>query len=71
MKANIVVTLEGDIQIITQEGTFEGGKERLEELMARLKASGISINNPTFEQHRHDDEAHVHAHVHAHAGGGQ
>ena len=72
MKANIVITLEGQVQIITQEGSFEAGQAKIAALLAALQAQGleISLDGPV-EQHRHGPNDNLHAHTHAgghHAG---
>jgi hypothetical protein len=67
MKAQIVITLDGQIQVVTQEGTYEGGKLAIEKLLARLNAQGLKIElTGPVEQHRHDDPAQVRGHVHSH-----
>lgn len=61
----ITINPDGTVNLITQEGTFEQGVEKLEALRAVLKAYGIDLE-PTsgYETHRHDQEhAHVHVHV--------
>lgn len=68
MKAQIVITLEGEISVVTQEGNFEDGKARIEALLAALKAQGLEIDLAgAIEQHRHDDPGEVHAHEHVHS----
>jgi len=66
MKANLVITLDGQVTIVTQEGSFEGGKAAIESLLSGLKAQGIEVvlSGPV-EQHRHDDPASVAHHVHS------
>ncbi|MEM3486029.1 MAG: hypothetical protein QXI12_10465 [Candidatus Methanomethyliaceae archaeon] len=69
MKATITITADGKISIITQEGTFEGGKDQIKRFLASLSLEGIEIapvEEKDFEQHRHDDVEHAHAHVHTH-----
>lgn len=57
MKANIVITLDGEVSIITQEGDFETGKAKIEQLIEELKILGVDLNlEKSIEQHRHDDE---------------
>lgn len=65
MKAEVVISPSGEVTIVTREGTFDGGKEKVEQLLARLKASGVKIQGePKFEQHRHDEEELKHRHHH-------
>ncbi len=67
MRARIVILPDGGVTIITDEGTFAEGAERINTLLEALGAQGIqftAINPP--EQHRHDD-LHVHQHVHSEA----
>lgn len=67
MKAQIVITLDGQVQVVTQAGTFEGGKLAIEKLLASLKARDVNIElTGPVEQHRHDDAAGVRQHVHSH-----
>jgi len=68
MKAKIVITLDGQISIVTQEGSFEEGKARIESLLAKLEVQGININlTNEVEQHRHDEDGNtVSGHVHSH-----
>ncbi|MGB9804673.1 hypothetical protein, partial [Desulfofundulus sp.] len=46
---------DGKLTIITREGTFAGGVEKLVALFEELRSSGIDIENVRFEQHRHDE----------------
>ena len=68
MKANIVITLDGQINIITQEGTFEAGAGQIRRLLAELAGQGLTISlDGQIEQHRHDhpdqvDAGPTHAH---------
>jgi hypothetical protein len=67
MKAQIVITLDGQIQVVTQEGTYESGKLAIEKLLARLSAQGLKIElSGPVEQHRHDEPGRVQRHVHSH-----
>jgi hypothetical protein len=68
MKANIVILPTGEVSIVTQEGAFEAGKERIEALLQALKLQGLKIDLAgQIEQHRHDDEGgHLANHEHAH-----
>lgn len=67
MKARAVILPDGQISIITQEGTFEEGKAAVQRLMAALGAEGVEVTiDPAkdFEQHRHDNvKPHVHLDV--------
>lgn len=67
MKAKAVILPDGSISIITQEGTFDDGKERILRLAKELELEGVSIStsDKDFEQHRHDDQGqHIHQHEH-------
>jgi hypothetical protein len=69
MVTNIVITLEGEVLIVTQEGTFEAGKEVIEKLLEELNLQGIELSlDKPIEQHRHGPEDHVYvrSHIHAH-----
>lgn len=68
MKAKIVITNDGKIMVVTEEGTFEEGKQAIMKLLAELQASGITFEEiGAVEQHRHDDEeVHQHHHHHEH-----
>jgi len=54
MKARIVIGLDGKVQMVTDEGTFEEGSEKLERVLKALNLEGIDIamTQPP-EQHRH------------------
>ena len=66
MKANIVITLDGQVNIVTTEGTFEAGSLAIDKLLAALNLDGLNIKlDQPIEQHRHDGPEHVHAHSHA------
>lgn len=64
MKANIVITPDGQISIITQEGNLEGGQAAINKLLAALNVQGtkIKLNGP-IEQHRHTPGQQVHNHI--------
>lgn len=69
MLAKVTIGTDGKLSIITQEGTFEGGKKAIEKFLASLGLDGLPfevVSEKDFEQHRHDDPA-THAHVHHHA----
>lgn len=63
MKAEIAISPGGKVTVVTREGTFAGGTERLARLVSDLKKGGIEVEDVRFEQHRHDE-----AHTHNHAG---
>lgn len=68
MRCNIVITPDGQISAITQEGTFEDGGKAINDLFAAMKANGIKVElTKPIEQHRHDDEPGVKAHSHVHS----
>jgi hypothetical protein len=55
MLADIIIGPDGAIQVITREGSFAEGKERVESLLGDLRASGMNVSADTkFEQHRHE-----------------
>ena len=58
MKAQIVITPEGKVMLVTREGDFEAGSKKIKALLEALKLQGldISLEGP-IEQHRHDDES--------------
>lgn len=63
MKARIVITLEGEVSIVTAEGSFEEGQQKINEILAGLKAQGINLDLVgQVEQHRHDDPEHLTRH---------
>jgi hypothetical protein len=67
MRARIVILPDRGLTLITDEGTFAEGAERINTLLQALGAEGIqftTINPP--KQHRHDD-LHAHQHVHSEA----
>ena len=67
MKAKITITPDGKISVITQEGTFEAGKEEIKRFLADLGMEGVEfelVSDKDFEQHRHDGQEHAHEHVH-------
>jgi hypothetical protein len=63
MRVQITVDRDGKITLITQNGTFTAGVDKINEILAALSAEGIDIQqvNPP-EQHRHDDPQHNHLH---------
>jgi hypothetical protein len=64
MKAQIVITLDGQVQVVTQEGTYELGKAAIKALLAKLEAQGLKVElSGPVEQHRHDDPGQVQQHV--------
>ena len=64
MKAQIVITLDGQINIITQEGTFSEGQEAIRNLLAQLEAQGIDVDlKGEIEQHRHEEPEKVQAKI--------
>lgn len=65
MKAKVVILPTGEISIVTQEGTFEGGQGKINALLAALNLEGLNIKlDKPMEQHRHDGPEGVHAHSH-------
>lgn len=56
MKAEIVISPFGEVTIITREGSFAEGTERISMLLEALKARGVAVEDVKFEQHRHDAE---------------
>ncbi len=68
MKAQIVITLDGQVSLITQEGTYEGGTAKIESLLAELKAQGLEINlTGPVEQHRHDEPGQIKSRIQSHS----
>ncbi len=72
MQARIVILPDGGLTVITDQGTFAEGAERITALLSALGAQGVrfaEINPP--EQHRHDDrllqQGQVHHHAHTEA----
>ena len=64
MKVQIVIQ-NGELRLATQEGLFEEGKARLEELLAVIGTEAKLQSVGEVETHRHEQgEAHVHGHVH-------
>lgn len=62
MKARIVVTPEGKIQVFIDEGTFEEGRKKIEQVFKGLQINGITLDDiGPIEQHRHEDGT-VHTH---------
>lgn len=63
MKVRVTIGPNGEIEVITQEGTFTEGAEKLSSLLAHLDAAGVELADISPpEQHRHDDPVHVHGH---------
>jgi hypothetical protein len=55
MLADIIISPDGAIQVITREGSFAEGKEKVESILEDLRASGMNVSAETkFEQHRHE-----------------
>lgn len=56
MKAKIAISLNGEIRIITKEGSFETGSDKIEKLIELLNLDGLNIKlDGAIEQHRHDE----------------
>ncbi len=52
----------GTMGVFTENGTFDEGVRRIDDLVGNFIAEGVEIESRTAaEQHRHDD-AHAHAH---------
>lgn len=67
METKIVITLDGKLSIVTQEGNFAEGQQKIKELLVALQAQGLDVDLVgAIEQHRHDDPGHVHTHNHNH-----
>lgn len=63
MKAKIVIMPDGTVSVLIEEGTFETGKVKIEQLLAGLQAAGINLDLiGQVEQHRHDDPGHLARH---------
>lgn len=61
MQADIAIGPNGEVTVITREGTFQGGVEKIAALVNTLKNLEIDIKDVKVEQHRHDDEKiHIH-----------
>lgn len=56
MKAEIVISPSGEVTVVTREGTFAGGVEKITALLEALRSAGVAVEDAKFEQHRHDDE---------------
>lgn len=56
MKAEIVISPSGEVTIITREGSFVEGTERISALLEALRAARVAVEDVKFEQHRHDAE---------------
>ena len=66
MQAQIVVTLDGQVSIVTRGGSFAEGKAAIEKLLGALQAQGVDVQlTRPVEQHRHDDPGQVRQHVHS------
>jgi len=66
MQAQICISLDGTVTIVTREGTFEQGRERIEALLGTLRAQGLEVRlERPIEQHRHDAAGQVEAQVEA------
>ncbi|RJO61782.1 MAG: hypothetical protein C4542_05555 [Dehalococcoidia bacterium] len=61
MLAEIVISPNGDVSIITREGTFASGTEKITAFLQQLQAKGLNVEDVKIEQHRHDEE---HLHIH-------
>jgi len=67
VKAQIVITLDGRVSIVTRGGTFEEGRQAIEKLLADLKTQGVDVQlTGPVEQHRHDEPGQVQHRVHSH-----
>mgnify|MGYP001136377041 CR=1 FL=1 len=69
MLAKVTIGTDGKLSIITQEGTFEGGKKAIERFLTDLGLNGLPFevtSEKDFEQHHDDPAAHAHVHQHVH-----
>lgn len=70
MKAKIMITLDGEIRMVTEEGSFEAGSDKIEKLLELLNLNGLDIKlDGAIEQHRHNDPEKLHTHqgrIHIH-----
>lgn len=58
--AEIAISPDGKLTIVTRQGTFTEGAEKIAKFTESLEISGIKITaGPRIEQHRHN-ENHVH-----------
>lgn len=58
MKARIVITKDGKVIFLADDGTLESGAEKIQALIRKLAARGVNfseVGQP--EQHRHDEES--------------
>lgn len=56
MLAEIVISPGGEVTVVTREGSFEEGAEKISALLAALEALGVKSESVKFERHRHDKE---------------
>ncbi len=60
MQVQVVITLDGQVSIVTREGSFAEGKAVIERLLDALQAQGVNVQlTRPVEQHRHDDPGQV------------
>jgi hypothetical protein len=68
MRARIIIGPGGEIQVVTETGTFEAGRQAIEELVAALGIAGLGLQaDRPIEQHRHTHIAAEGVHDHEHA----
>jgi len=57
MKARVIITAEGEVAVMADNGTFVEGEAKIKALFAALQAKGIDFDAiAQVEQHRADDD---------------
>jgi hypothetical protein len=56
VRAEIIISPNGEVAVVTREGTFQEGAARISAFLDALRARGVEVAETKFEQHRHDEE---------------
>ncbi|HID87445.1 MAG TPA: hypothetical protein EYP55_08720 [Anaerolineae bacterium] len=57
MKAKVVITLDGQVSVFVEEGTFDEGRLAIARLLKELESQGLDFESVgEVEQHRHADQ---------------
>lgn len=66
VQADVVIMPDGSFQIFVRQGNYENGRERIEQLIAKLQATGLQFSGTSeIEQHATEGvDAQVHDYLH-------
>ena len=56
-QCQIAISPQGQLTVVTRNGTFETGKDALLGWISGLRSQGVRVDGVKFESHRHDHKA--------------